>query len=337
MKIIVFLVLAGVSLAAAGERFPCFIATLQSTPGLKEKCLTFICNYRGNNFDGSAQNYNDALKALKGTTANGACSVEQILGTDGALVDISASATEVGAQAISAGAKLTDALGLSDAGTDVLCKLNLTPQTISALDDLLCKNDYKALSANMLFTLLKQVACFGDDAAGTRGALENVVASLGDAAVPLLQNVVATVIGLLQELFPGGMPGLGCDLVRGLAGGVGGLTGGATGIVGGLAGGAGGVAGGVGGLAEGVGGLAGVVGDLLGGATGGAGSVLGGGLGGGLSGSVGAGGIASGAGAGSVGTGTGGGIVGGTGAGSVGLGSGGGGSGGSLKNLAIKI
>ncbi|KAM4023577.1 uncharacterized protein ACNLHF_028252 isoform 3-T3 [Anomaloglossus baeobatrachus] len=327
MKIIVFLVLAGVSLAAAGERFPCFIATLQSTPGLKEKCLTFICNYRGNNFDGSAQNYNDALKALKGTTANGACSVEQILGTDGALVDISASATEVGAQAISAGAKLTDALGLSDAGTDVLCKLNLTPQTISALDDLLCKNDYKALSANMLFTLLKQVACFGDDAAGTRGALENVVASLGDAAVPLLQNVVATVIGLLQELFPGGMPGLGCDLmnifsggVGGLAGGVGGLTGGATGIVGGLAGGAGGVAGGVGGLAEGVGGLAGVVGDLLGGATGGAGSVLGGGLGGGLSGSVGAGGIASGAGAGSVGT-----------------GSGGGGSGGSLKNLAIKI
>ncbi|KAM4021840.1 uncharacterized protein ACNLHF_027165 [Anomaloglossus baeobatrachus] len=180
-------------------------------------------------FDANVANYKDFFTELKEISKKVGCSIDEILGTDGTV----------------------GGLGIKGPLSDVLCKLmskallsdclanmhaNLVPERITKVNKLLCKSDYKALSADDLIQFFKQVACFGDDALGTKDALETLASGLGDTAAPLLQDLLTTLVGLLQELFPGGIPGLGCTLLNIGNGGAGGVLGGTLGVAGGLLG-----------------------------------------------------------------------------------------------------
>ncbi|KAM4021526.1 uncharacterized protein ACNLHF_026895 isoform 2-T2 [Anomaloglossus baeobatrachus] len=249
MKMIVFLVLAGVSLAAAGERWECLFDGLKQSPDVLHKYITFICDHSSNNFDANVANYRASFTALKGAVKKIGCSLDDIVGTEDALESASGTTTDVAALAGRVVGNLIGGLGIKGPLSDVLCKLtskallsdclanivaNLVPDKITKVDNLLCKSDYKALSADDLIQFFQEIGCFGDDALGTGDALKTLASGLGDAAAPVLQNVVATLIGLLQELFPGGIPSLGCNLLNIASGGAGGIVGGAGGVVGGV-------------------------------------------------------------------------------------------------------
>ncbi|XP_077133607.1 uncharacterized protein LOC143788102 isoform X3 [Ranitomeya variabilis] len=213
MKMIVFLVLAGLSLAAGqanpSSGFGCLDTTLQTAPAALQSWAAFICAYRGK-FDGNVKNYEAAFNNLKVTLTAGGCKVDEVLGTDATIANTAGSVTDIADQAGRVAIKLTDALDLTPALTDVLCKLlngaltstclknilaNLTPQLLNQIYDVFCKNNINALSAATIYELLKNIGCFADDTIGTKDAVEQLIAKLGEGLAPALQNVLQGLAG----------------------------------------------------------------------------------------------------------------------------------------------
>ncbi|XP_075178249.1 uncharacterized protein LOC142250075 [Anomaloglossus baeobatrachus] len=161
MKIIVFLVLAGLSLAAPGDsdtnpdtRWQCSFNGLKISSDLMQKFSTLICDYKGKG----------ALRIAPGLT--------------------------------DAFCKLTSGALFSTCAANILT--DFLPSTITKLDDLFCKNDLTALSTNDLFLLIQNIGCFANDALGTKDTVEELFKQLGDLLAPLLRNFV---IALGEELF----------------------------------------------------------------------------------------------------------------------------------------
>ncbi|XP_073427359.1 ranaspumin-like isoform X1 [Dendrobates tinctorius] len=205
MKMIIFLVLAGLSLAAGktdpGSRWQCLFIGLETAPKTLQELAKFICKYRGK-FDGNVENYKNAFNELKKTLIHFGCEVNGILGTAATIEDIGGDAAKAAEHAGSVVLRLTDGLGLTPKLTDVLCKLtsgalssdclknilaSRTPDLIKKLYDLTCK-DISDLSAYNIFLVLQQLGCFVGDALGTKDKVEELFAKLGYALAPTVNG-----------------------------------------------------------------------------------------------------------------------------------------------------
>ncbi|KAM4022092.1 uncharacterized protein ACNLHF_027346 isoform 4-T4 [Anomaloglossus baeobatrachus] len=226
MKIIVFLVLAGLSLAAPGitdtnpdTRWKYMSDELKQFPDLMQKFRTFTCNYKGK-FDDNAANFENFFNALKSTSGQVGCLADTLLGTNGTIEQTAEGASDALKYTDKVGGEFIDGLGLSPTVAYALCQLTLTPATILKLDDLYCKNDFTALSAYDLFESLQNIGFFADDALGTKETVEELFKKFGDTLAPPLQKIVRSTAGALQDKVPAGV--LGCSLRNIASGGTGG-------------------------------------------------------------------------------------------------------------------
>ncbi|KAM4022093.1 uncharacterized protein ACNLHF_027347 [Anomaloglossus baeobatrachus] len=290
MKIIVFLVLAGLSLAAPGDsdtnpdtRWQCSFNGLMKTSDFMQKFSRLACDYEGK-FKNNMQNFEVAFNSLKEALGQYGCNLDEILGTKATLEQTGEGAADIATEVSRVLGEVLSALGIAPGLAKVVCKLtsgalfskcaatiltNSLPSTNTKLYDLFCKDDFTALSAYDIFIFFQNIGCFVDDALGTKETVEELFKKFGDPLAPLLQNFVISLAGILKD---SGVLKSGCLLFNILSGAGGGLLGG---VFGGSLLGGGGVGGGAGGgILPG-----GIVGSLLGGGSGG-GSVGGGILGG---------------------------------------------------------
>ncbi|XP_073427468.1 ranaspumin-like [Dendrobates tinctorius] len=243
MKMIIFLVLAGLSLAAGdtdpGSRWQCLFDGLETTPTALQKLAEFICKYRGK-FDGNVENYKNAFAEVKDTLEKLTCYLDEVLGTDATIEDIGGDAAKAAEHAGSVVLRLTGGLGLNEAATDLLCELaggvltsdcwaaaiaTKLPAVITAIDDTFCKTYKDAELARKVIELLREVGCLADDITGSGETVENLVTNLGKSLEDLLKPIIGTLKGLDTNV-PGGLTCKVVDILSGQSGAGGVLAGG---------------------------------------------------------------------------------------------------------------
>ncbi|XP_073427467.1 ranaspumin-like [Dendrobates tinctorius] len=232
MKMIIFLVLAGLSLAAGdtdpGSRWQCLFDGLETTPTALQKLAEFICKYRGK-FDGNVENYKNAFAEVKDTLEKLTCHLDEVLGTDATIEDIGGDAAKAAEHAGSVVLRLTGGLGLNEAATDLLCQLaggvltsdclaaaiaTKLPAVITAIDDTFCKPYQDAAPVRKVIDFLIKIACLAGDITGSGETVENLVTNLGKSLEDLLKPIIGTLKDLDREL----LSGLTCSVVNSLSG-----------------------------------------------------------------------------------------------------------------------
>ncbi|XP_073427360.1 ranaspumin-like isoform X2 [Dendrobates tinctorius] len=191
MKMIIFLVLAGLSLAAGktdpGSRWQCLFIGLETAPKTLQELAKFICKYRGK-FDGNVENYKNAFNELKKTLIHFGCEVNGILGTAATIEDIGGDAAKAAEHAGSVVLRLTDGLGLTPKLTDVLCKLTSGALSSDCLKNILASRTPDLIKKLYDLTCKQQLGCFVGDALGTKDKVEELFAKLGYALAPTVNG-----------------------------------------------------------------------------------------------------------------------------------------------------
>ncbi|XP_069834899.1 uncharacterized protein [Dendropsophus ebraccatus] len=297
MKTIIFMVLAGLSLAqedlgctrpaSTVGKEECLAQALKEVSDFKSGLYTFLCKYSGSIEEPeNDENYKKALdKAIRGLACAG-CLGDGALETGDTLEDLLKDSGKLVKHAGPLLLKVTDSLGLTPAVTNLVCKLGeglltsecLTKllkqdvdQLVKSINKLFCTGDKSALTVEQVLKLLREVGCVLDDAIKTQQA-QWLLEGSGES----LSDTLTNVLNILKDGLVGSVPAnLICNLSNVLIGvtpllSVGGVTGGLTnGVAGGLTG--------------------GLTNSLTGGLTGGLTSGLAGGLTGGLTNGVAAG------------------------------------------------
>ncbi|XP_073427470.1 uncharacterized protein [Dendrobates tinctorius] len=231
MKMIIFLVLAGLSLAAGdtdpGSRWQCFFNDLKMVPKVLQEMVKFICTCRGK-FDRNVENCKNAFYEMKYTLRDFGCQDDDAFGTAASIEDDAEDAISVAEQAERAFLELTEGLGLNEASTDLLCKLSSggllsskclgeaiktnLPAVITALDDTFCKTYKDAELERKVTEFLIKIGCKVDDIAGSKETEQNLVNNLG-ASLVLQENM-----DIFKANPNGNLFGVICDMLDGLRG-----------------------------------------------------------------------------------------------------------------------
>ncbi|XP_075688294.1 ranaspumin-like [Rhinoderma darwinii] len=237
MKIIIFFVLAGLSLATDFGCEPdlvsdrqCVIQAVQNVPDLLKKLQEFLCEYK-DNIENNEENYKKFAGEFIKTLALAGCGVDQLLCTSKTFEELSIDIGELSAHLVYGVDKILNVLGISEGLTQILCDVagdalaseclkhilqNLTPDLIEKVNALVCEKNRDALSSHDLIVLLKEAGCFGDDLLHTDDALENL---LEDTSTDL-RDLLDHVLDALQNLIANSslLTKLGCDLISILKG-----------------------------------------------------------------------------------------------------------------------
>ncbi|KAM4022090.1 uncharacterized protein ACNLHF_027346 isoform 2-T2 [Anomaloglossus baeobatrachus] len=147
MKIIVFLVLAGLSLAAPGitdtnpdTRWKYMSDELKQFPDLMQKFRTFTCNYKGK-FDDNAANFENFFNALKSTSGQVGCLADTLLGTNGTIEQTAEGASDALKYTDKVGGEFIDGLGLSPTVAYALCQLTSDAFLSASVENILSMVD----------------------------------------------------------------------------------------------------------------------------------------------------------------------------------------------------
>ncbi|XP_056386085.1 uncharacterized protein LOC130282153 [Hyla sarda] len=240
MKIIIFLVLAGLSLAQEEINCPepptpkdkkeCLIEAFKEGSNFTKSYTKYMCEYRGK-FEDNRENHDKAARDAFMTMACAGCVPDDFLATGKTFEEILENTGKLEAEILIIAEKIADILGLTEGVFNVICNLvgdvlasecterilkDNTPGLIKTLVELFCKNDPKALSVDQMIDLLSNIGCFGDDALHTKDILEKLLKGSGENLKTVLTGVIDTIKDLLVQ--KGLVSDLTCDLTEVVSG-----------------------------------------------------------------------------------------------------------------------
>ncbi|XP_056385321.1 uncharacterized protein LOC130281757 [Hyla sarda] len=216
MKIIIFFVLAGFSLAQEEdlncpeeiipkENEECMTETLETLSDSTKELKTFICKYQGT-FDDNEDNYDSSMKEIIRALACSGCDADKLLGMKNeTFEEIFEDIGKIGDKGGELVVKVTDALGLTEGLTtflchqvgDVLvaeCKEKLlkkeVPELLKDLKKLYCKYDLNKLTGEDTVEMMSILGCIGDKTLHTKETLKNMFRDIGDDLKPTLDKIL---------------------------------------------------------------------------------------------------------------------------------------------------
>ncbi|XP_056385306.1 uncharacterized protein LOC130281747 isoform X2 [Hyla sarda] len=237
MKIIIFLVLAGLSLAQEDLNCPeppipkdkkeCTLQALKGFSNFSKSFKTFICEYKGT-FDANKENHAKAARDLIRAMACSGCGADDWISQSGTTFEeIYKDTGRFGTEILTIVNKIADVLGLTEALTKLICDLagdalaseclekilmEDTDKALHGLNDLFCKNDLNKLTAEQIIDLLVNFGCFADDALHTKETLKTFLKALGEDLRPALIDLLKTLKDLLIQKGIAGK--LVCDVTK---------------------------------------------------------------------------------------------------------------------------
>ncbi|KAM3915635.1 uncharacterized protein RB166_017863 [Leptodactylus fuscus] len=241
MKILIFLVLAGISLAedqnncvAPPKDFKtCLQFAFEHLADFLTKFKNFVCNYDGK-FEEKEGEYKDMAKEFIDAMKCGGCTPNQILGTRLPFEELANNSGHLVAAMGHFTAKAGDALKISKPVASLLCNMtgdalakecvnNImkrgTKAALGKLDLLACQTNAET-STHEMIVKLTEAECLGDKMLLKDNAMEKALLQSGGDLKGALQNCITKLKDILTDLpIP---PNLSC----GLLGSVGGLAGG---------------------------------------------------------------------------------------------------------------
>ncbi|XP_044158255.1 ranaspumin-like [Bufo gargarizans] len=131
MKIIFFLVLAGLSLShgfqciekrQAATSLKCLQNALEIAPKFLEKLVYFLCNYE-EGIENNKKEFEDALRELIAILECAGCTVDKLIGTKVTVEELLGDIGGAGKDAIYAILKIADELKLTGPVADLACSL----------------------------------------------------------------------------------------------------------------------------------------------------------------------------------------------------------------------
>ncbi|XP_071984329.1 ranaspumin-like [Engystomops pustulosus] len=212
---------------------------VKHAPAFTVNLAIFVCSYKGK-ITRNEEKFRAATKELILILKCSGCALDVILNIheDQTLEEALAAAGKTLEDVARELFELLDTLKLSEGATQILCALaddallstclaKALTKNVSPLPDnlkaFICKGDRNAVTAKDVVQLLKNAACFGDDALGTGDTVEELVTKLGES----LEGLVQKVLDLLQALIgPSGvLNDLACKVIKLPDVGLGGMIG----------------------------------------------------------------------------------------------------------------
>ncbi|XP_071985214.1 ranaspumin-like isoform X2 [Engystomops pustulosus] len=217
----------------------CVESAVNHAPAFTVNPAIFMCSYKGK-MTRNEEKFTAATKELILILEWAGCALDVILKIreDQTLKEASAAAGKTLEDVARELFELLDTLHLSEGATQILCALaddallstcmakaltnNVSP-LLDILKAFLCEGDRNAVTAKDVVQLLRNAACFGDDALGTGDTVEELVTKPGES----LEGLVQKVLDLLQPLIgPSGvLNDLACKVIGISDGGLGGMIG----------------------------------------------------------------------------------------------------------------
>ncbi|XP_056385410.1 uncharacterized protein LOC130281804 [Hyla sarda] len=213
MKIIIFLVLAGLSLAQEDlqcqkktvDDRACVIYAIENSRDFMKTFTIYLCDYKGL-FDDNTKNYNETSEDLIQTLACAGCGPDGFLSNGNTFEDLLGNAAKRIKEIGKPVGRIADILDFTQPITDFICYLEgeaLTsecatkilqrdvPEDVDKLNKLFCESDFDALSEHEIITLWSDLDCLGDDALHTGDAMENLLKKVaGEEFKKALRSIV---------------------------------------------------------------------------------------------------------------------------------------------------